>query len=196
MLLGSAPLGSTVIGGNFFYVDGIPIDPPVSSGIATFDAVNKRIILTGTVASIEAVYTDWQAWLLLDTNSSYDSAFRLTGGDTLGGGLSIPFYYFLTNGWRIRPMESNQILTFIGNLFVDGGGDDAIVPTLGNYNVLAKMVVPIQAQGIATSGTTISVTEIANAVWTAPISTMTSNTTIGGYIAKVLLSIPKFLGLK
>jgi len=36
----------------------------------------------------------------------------------------------------------------------------------------------------------------ADAVWNTPISTVTDKTTIGGYISKVLLSVPKFLGLK
>ena len=36
----------------------------------------------------------------------------------------------------------------------------------------------------------------ADAVWAKPVSGMTDKTTIGGYISKVLLSVPKFLGLK
>lgn len=38
--------------------------------------------------------------------------------------------------------------------------------------------------------------QVTNAVWNSPISSMTDKTTIGGYISKVLLTIPKFLGLK
>lgn len=48
-------------------------------------------------------------------------------------------------------MEASQTLIIDGNLFVDGGGDP-IVPTLGTFNVLVKSVVPVQAQGISTSG--------------------------------------------
>jgi hypothetical protein len=81
----------------------------------------------------------------------YAPAFRSVGGDDLGGGLSIPPYYFLTNGWRVRPMEASHMLTISGNLFVDGGGDP-VVPTVGAFNVLTKLVVPMQAQGISVSG--------------------------------------------
>lgn len=38
--------------------------------------------------------------------------------------------------------------------------------------------------------------ENSAAVWGAPITNMTDKNTAGGYISKVLLSIPKFLGLK
>ena len=46
----------------------------------------------------------------------------------------------------------------------------------------------------STAGTTPA--QNADAVWSAPVSTMTDKTTIGGYIKKVLLTIPAFLGLK
>jgi hypothetical protein len=49
--------------------------------------------------------------------------------------------------------------------------------------IMDSMVVPTASQN-------------ADAVWNKPISGMTDKTTIGGYISKVLLSIPKFLGLK
>lgn len=48
-------------------------------------------------------------------------------------------------------MEMSHTLTVTGNLFVDGGGDP-IVSTLGAFSVLTKLVVPVQAQGISTSG--------------------------------------------
>jgi hypothetical protein len=78
---------------------------------------------------------------------------RQVGGDDLGGGLSIPPYIFLLNNWRVRPMESSHNLTITGNLFVDGGGTP-VVPTLGTYQVNVAYTVPVQAQGISTSGST------------------------------------------
>jgi hypothetical protein len=78
---------------------------------------------------------------------------RQVGGDDLGGGLSIPPYLFLLNNWRVRPMESSHNLTITGNLFVDGGGTP-VVPTLGTYQVNVAYTVPVQAQGISTSGST------------------------------------------
>lgn len=116
-----------------------------------FDPATKRIVLDSTSVSAQAIYSAWVDWVVVADNIKYLPAFRAVGGDDLGAGLSIPPYYFLTNGWRVRPMEANQTLTLTGNLFVEGGGDP-VVPTIGNFNVLVKNVVPVQAQGISTSG--------------------------------------------
>lgn len=115
------------------------------------DPLEKRIILDSANISVQSIYVAWVDWVALSDNSKYLPAFSSVGGDTLGGGISIPPYYFLVNGWRIRPMEANQTLVITGNLFVEGGGDP-IVPTLGSFNVLVKSVVPVQAQGISTGG--------------------------------------------
>lgn len=117
----------------------------------TFDAVTKRIILDSTNVTAQSIYSEWVDWVATSDNAKYLPAFRSVGGDDLGGGLLIPPYYFLQNGWRIRPLEANQTLTITGNLFVDGGGDP-VVSTLGTFNVLTKLVVPVQAQGISTGG--------------------------------------------
>ena len=133
----------------------------------TIDPANRRIILDSASATAKSIYVAWVDWLAVSDNAKYLPAFRTAGGDDLGGGLSIPPYYFLLNGWRVRPMEANQTLVLDGNLFVDGGGDP-IVPTLGVYNVLVKSVVPVQAQGIATSGSTgPSADDIAAAILAA-----------------------------
>lgn len=130
-----------------------------------FDGPNRRIILTSSTITAAEIWSRWVDWLESDTNNNiWLPALRQIGGDDLGGGLSIPPYFFLLNNWRVRPMESNHTLTIDGNLFVDGGGDP-VVPTLGIYNVLVKLVVPVQAQGISTSGTEVDVTAIASAVW-------------------------------
>jgi hypothetical protein len=46
------------------------------------------------------------------------------------------------------------------------------------------------------NGATVDTNAIANAVWTAPVSSMTDKTTIGGWITKMILTIPKYIGLK
>lgn len=128
----------------------------------TFDAATKRIVLDGTNVTAQSIYSAWVDWAATSDNAKYLPAFRSVGGDDLGGGLLIPPYYFLQNSWRIRPMEANQTLTITGNLFVDGGGDP-VVSTLGVFNVLTKLVVPVQAQGISTGGGA-SAADIAAAV--------------------------------
>ena len=64
-------------------------------------------------------------------------------------------------------MESSHNLTITGNLFVDGGGVP-VVSTLGTYQVNVNYTVPVQAQGIATSGSTgPSASDIAAAILAA-----------------------------
>lgn len=61
-------------------------------------------------------------------------------------------------------MEVDHTLTITGNMFVAGGGT-SVVRTIGPYQVNVNYTVPVQAQGIATSGSTgPTATEIANAV--------------------------------
>lgn len=119
----------------------------------TIDPASKRLILDSVSVTAQAIYVAWVDWIALSDNAKYLPAFRSAGGDDLGSGLSIPPYYFLLNGWRVRPMEANQNLTVTGNLFVDGGGVP-VVSTLGVFQVNVNYTVPVQAQGIATSGST------------------------------------------
>jgi hypothetical protein len=161
----------------------------------TIDPINKLIILDSGTVTAKSIYAAWVDWVTLADNSKYLPAFTSVGGDNLGSGLSIPPYYFLANGWRVRPMEATHTLTVTGNLFVEGGGDP-IVPTVGNFNVLIKLVVPVQAQGITTSGSNFTADDVATAVWEKPVSGMTDKSKIGGFISKLMLTVPKFLGLK
>ena len=60
--------------------------------------------------------------------------------------------------------KSSHNLTITGNLFVDGGGVP-VVSTIGTYQVNVNYTVPVQAQGISTSGSTgPSAADIAEAV--------------------------------
>lgn len=119
----------------------------------TIDPANKRIILDSASVTAQEIYVAWADWIVLSDNVKYLPAFSSVGGDALGGGLYITPYYFLLNGWRVRPMEASHNLTITGNLFVEGGGVP-VVSTLGTYQVNVNYTVPVQAQGIATGGTT------------------------------------------
>ena len=128
----------------------------------TLNGSTKRIILDSASVSAAQIWSAWVDWH--ETNQQWPLAFQLVGGNALGGGLFIPPYFFLLNGWRVRPMEASHNLTITGNLFVDGGGVP-VVGTLGTYQVNVNYTVPVQAQGIATSGSTgPTASEIAAAV--------------------------------
>jgi len=129
----------------------------------TIDGPNKRIVLDSASVSAATIWSRWVDWHA--SNGNWPLAFRQVGGDDLGGGLSIPPYFFLLNGWRVRPMESSHNLTITGNLFVDGGGVP-VVATVGTFQVNVNYTVPVQAQGISTSGSSgPTASEIADAVW-------------------------------
>ena len=128
----------------------------------TLDGATRRIILDSASVSAAQIWSAWVDWH--EANQQWPLAFQLVGGNALGGGLFIPPYFFLLNGWRVRPMEASHNLTITGNLFVDGGGVP-VVGTLGTYQVNVSYTVPVQAQGIATSGSTgPTASEIAAAV--------------------------------
>jgi hypothetical protein len=133
----------------------------------TFDAANSRIILDSASVTATEIYSRWVDWAAASDNLKYGMVIRQVGSDDLGGGLSIPPYYFLQGSWRVRPMEASHTLIITGNLFVEGGGVP-VVNTLGNYNVSTQYTVPVQAQGISTSGSTgPTASEIAAAILAA-----------------------------
>jgi len=130
----------------------------------SFDPVAKRIVLDSASTTATEIYSRWVDWAALSDNAKYGMVLRQVGSDDLGGGLSIPPYFFLQGLWRVRPMEANHDLTITGNLFVEGGGVP-VVRTLGPYQVNVNYTVPVQAQGISTSGSTgPTAVEIAAAV--------------------------------
>lgn len=116
-----------------------------------FDPANKRIILDTTYVTVEDVYSRWKEWARTGDNLKWLPAFSVVGGDPLGGGLFVASYFFLLNGWRLRPMEADQTLEIKGNINVAGGGIPT-VRTLGTFNVSVQYTVPVAAQGISVDG--------------------------------------------
>lgn len=113
----------------------------------TFDGPNKLIIVDTGITSLDVqidLYSDWKEWMLVGDNAKYLPALRTVGGDTLVAPQEISPYFFLLNGWRVRPYEGDHMLTVDGNLFVDGGGNP-FVPTVGNYNVLINLQTSVNA---------------------------------------------------
>jgi len=157
------------------------------------DGATRRIVLDGTEVSAAEIWSAWVDWH--PANSQWPLAFALVGGVPLGGGLFIPPYFYLLNGWRVRPMEMSHNLKITGNLVTDDGSVP-IVSTLGTYQINTNYTVPVQAQGISTSGPPVPTPEQnAAAVWSQAPSSMPAGG-IGEWIVKKVLTIPKFLGLK
>ena len=115
------------------------------------DGASRRIVLDSANVSASQIWSAWVDWR--EHNQQWHLAFRQAGGDSLGGGLYIPPYFFLQEGWKVRPMEADHLLTITGNLFTEDGSSP-LVNTIGNFNVIAQFTVPVQAQAMATSGGT------------------------------------------
>lgn len=108
----------------------------------TFIGIERLIILDSEVVSfaVADLYSRWKNWSSLSANSKWLDAFRSTGGDPIGGDQFISPYYVLLNGWKIRPHESDHLLTVIGNLITDDASN-SFVTTLGDYNVQIQSIV-------------------------------------------------------
>lgn len=109
-----------------------------------FDGPNKRIIVNQNIYTLETskIYSQWKQWVQSGSNAKYLPALRVVGGDPTVGVKQVAPYFFLTNGWKLRPYEEDHTLNLVGNLFVDGPetyGSNVTVSTIGYYNVLVNM---------------------------------------------------------
>lgn len=106
-----------------------------------FDGENSIISLSSGTTSFEVqdLYERWKEWVAVGTNSAFLPALRTVGGDSISTTKAVAPYFFLTNGWKIRPQEADHILVIEGNLFVDGGVGNPFLQTIGAYNVLINL---------------------------------------------------------
>lgn len=111
----------------------------------TFNASTKIIQLDSAIVSAATIWSRWVDWFCTSDNSKYLPAMEVIGGNQVDGSIYIPSYFYLLDGWRIRPMESNHNLEITGNIIVQGGGDP-IVNTVGTYQVNVRFTVPVAAQ--------------------------------------------------
>ena len=156
-----------------------------TQGSFTFDGPSKTIscVLGTTAFSAAELYSRWKDWLVDDpARTRFEPAFSgSVGGESLGGGVFVGGYFFLQNGWVIRPMEQDHQLIVSGNLFPIPDTANLFTGTLGGFQVLVGMrtssltqqvVVESGSGGSGTSGP--SAEEIAEAVWNEDISQATT----------------------
>jgi hypothetical protein len=121
----------------------------------TFDAASKRIIISGSnQLDVVDCYSRWKDFARTADNSKYPPAFAVTGGDAIDpvAGTRVPCYAFLTNGWRVRPMEASHTLAVTGGVLLVDGGGDPFVNTVGSYVVRINYQQPVQAITVTTGG--------------------------------------------
>lgn len=139
-----------------------------------FDGVNKIIQLgTNTVQfSASTVYSEWKRWVSQSDNTKYEPAFDLSvGGNPLGGNISLGSYYFLTNGWKIRPWDADHTLVIEGNLFPVPDDAGLFLPTVNPNNVLIAMrTSSLTQQVLIEQANAIDEEVLADAVWNKDVS--------------------------
>ncbi len=145
-------------------------------GSFTFDGDLQVVTVIEGISSFSAaeVYSRWKDWAQTDDNAKYPPAFaNSVGGEPLGGGSFVGGYFFIQNGWKIRPQEADHVLVVSGNLFPIPDTAEIFAPTLGMFSVVVSMRTSSLTQKVVVEGSTTVVTgegavdpsAVAEAVW-------------------------------
>lgn len=173
----------------------------------TFDPSNKLIIVNSNIFELDVkadIYSEWKRWAQLGDNSKYLQAISAIGGEQIGAGRFLGSTFFLENGWKIRPHESDHQLTITGNIYTRDGSD-ITVPTVGDFNITIVLNTSSIVETISTSGGTggnsgPSAEQIANAVWDRMASAHLNPGSLGFMVSQVNanseLSVQKLLELQ
>jgi len=134
--------------------------------LVTFDGANKIIDVNFGETSLDAqidLYSDWKEWVLEtgSANARYLQAFRTTAGDPIGPGKFIAPYFFLLNGWVIRPHDADHELLVEGNLYADPFANPLFIPTSGSFTVAVLLERAVDAISTVVVGTGSLTTEQA-----------------------------------
>ena len=141
-------------------------------GFFTFDGQNKVISCSLGVVSFSAanLYSRWKEWCRSSDNIKYEPAFaNSVGGESLGGNIFVGAYYFLQNGWVIKPQEADHQLILSGNLFPIPDTSALFTGTDGNFQVIVGMRTSSLTQQVISGGNTSGAEDIATAVWNTDI---------------------------
>ena len=120
-----------------------------------FDGNNKIIQLTAgtTTLDVKDLYSKWKEWVV-STGSKYAIAFTVVGGDPVNesAGIYITSYYYLSNGWKIRPWGYNHTLNVSNGVLLASDGLSPFVQTQGTYNVMILSTLPIKSETVNIAG--------------------------------------------
>jgi hypothetical protein len=168
----------------------------------SFDGPQRLCILGPgtTVLDVADMYSRWKEWLAIDDNSKFLPFMSVVGGDTTVGSNAIASYFFVQNGWRVRPSEAHHTLTVDGILNGQDGAE-IFADTIGAWRVRIVQVVPLQAEtvtvdsGGGTGGAGLSSAQVAAAVLNAPAENHNLPGTIGRLL-NTMLTVARFVGLR
>ena len=119
-----------------------------------FDGASKVInIVSGASLDVRGLYSQWKEWTLT-SGSKFQTAFYVVGGDPVDEtlGIYISSYFYLNNGWRIKPMEADHSLDVSNGILLTVEGDNPFLTTDGYYNVIINRSLPIKSETINIGG--------------------------------------------
>jgi hypothetical protein len=157
----------------------------------TFDGPNKLILVNNGETELDFrtdVYSEWKSWVLLSDNSKFLQAISVIGGDPLPGGRFVGSTFFLENGWRMRTWNGDHELTVIGNVYTRTG-DPVFVPTTAAHTVSINLTTSSLVEGISTSGSTLTASDVADAVWDELTAGHQTDDTTGAALVEVLAKL-------
>lgn len=158
-----------------------------------FDGENRLVILNNNEPVFNAkvdIYSSWKEWTLLRDNSKFEPAFRVTGGDPVGGGTYTGDVYFTINNWRILLQDTSKI----NGVIYSDNYDSPYVTATDTKLVINNVSSLVQSLGF--EGTvTISPNVTAADVWNYLLADANVSGSVGARISK-LLTLANFLGLK
>ena len=157
--------------------------------IVTFCGPNKEIIICClaccplSICAQTFLYSHWKKAILDGClGAGFAQAFSTTGGDPVTATQNLSGYFFLLNGWRVKPAEKNQSYLVEGNLFVCGGIIHPFTNTTGCFNTF--VAINTSAQSLTTAVPTAALTpcniaDLTDAIWDEPICCHTTACTTG-----------------
>jgi len=119
----------------------------------TFDGTNKIIQfgITDTAVTAAQIYSRWKDWVATSSNAKFPQAFTTVGGDPLGNSVFITPYFFLTNGWKLRPYARDHTLTISDNLLTDDNSSPFSFPP-GGFSIEVVRQFALKTETVDGSG--------------------------------------------
>lgn len=122
------------------------------------DTTNKLFVVKAGVTSFDVqtdLYSDAKEhWLAGGTAMGFQFPLRTVAGDPRSDGSTIEPFYFLRDGWKIRPDEADHTLLVTGNIELDEGETGHLfVSTLGGFTVIVTVNTTNRGTLLTASGT-------------------------------------------
>ncbi len=121
------------------------------------DGPNRTISLDPNIRNYTApfLYSRWKEWVQSIDNAKYLEAFRIVGGDDLGGGARSPAFIFVRNdyGWRIQKPDSNAEFRITGNLLGHDPDLDTLSEPSGDFSPTIRILQNNVTQNITQQAT-------------------------------------------